>query len=70
MSAIIEKYRKQIDYTGSEKDRYASLVFSCLMQIGKPFEMLLEEAEKQGKKIKLIDELVDEITIDNVMIES
>ena len=32
--------------------------------------MLLEEAEKQGKKIKLIDELVDEITIDNVMIES
>lgn len=70
MSVIIEKYRKQIDYTGSQKDRYASLVLSCLMQIGKPFEMLLEEAEKQGKKIKLIDELVDEITIDNVMIES
>lgn len=34
MSAIIEKYKNQIDYTGSEKDRYASLVFSCLMQIG------------------------------------
>ncbi|MGV0919735.1 hypothetical protein ACTS94_05010 [Empedobacter falsenii] len=66
MSMVIEKYIKQRDYSGSEQDAYASLVYSCLMSLGKPFELLLEKAEKENKKIQLKDELVDEITIDNI----
>lgn len=66
MDKAIEKYINQINHSGSEQDAYAKLVWDCLMQIGEPFENLLETAEKENKKIRLIDELADEITIDNI----
>ncbi|MDM1550646.1 hypothetical protein [Empedobacter falsenii] len=68
MSKVLEKYIKQRDYSGSVQDAYASLVYSCMISIGKPFEKLLEQAEKENKKIQLKDELVDEITLDNIEI--
>lgn len=62
----VEKYINQINHSGSEQDTYAKLVYDCLMQIGEPLENLLEKAEKENKKIRLIDEYSDEITIDNI----
>lgn len=66
MTTVLEKYINQRDYSGSEQDAYASLVYSCMISIGKPFEKLLEQAEKENKKIQLKDDLVDEITLDNI----
>ena len=63
---VIEKYIKQRDYSGSDQDVYASLIYACFINIGYPFEKLLEKAEKENKKIQLKDELVDEITIENI----
>ena len=68
MSDIIRKYINQRDYSGSEQDIYASFIYSCMINIGKPFEKLLEQAEKENKKIQLKDELVDEVTIENIEI--
>lgn len=68
MAHVIEKHINQINHSGSEQDAYAKLVVDCIMQIGEPFEILLEKAEKQNKKIRLIDEFADEITIDNIEI--
>lgn len=66
MKTVLEKYINLRDYSGSEQDAYASLVYTCFLNIGRPFELLLEKAEKENKKIRLKDELVDEITIDNI----
>lgn len=66
MTTVLEKYINQRDYSGSEQDAYASLVYSCMISIGKPFEKLLEQAEKENKKIQLKEDLVDEITLDNI----
>lgn len=68
MNHIIEKYIKQRDYSGSEQDIYASLVYTCFLNIGYSFVSLLERAEKEKKKIRLIDEFTEEITIDNIEI--
>lgn len=63
---LVEKHINQINNSGSEQDAYAKLVWDCLMQIGEPFEKLLEKAENQNKRVRLIDEYADEITIDNI----
>lgn len=68
MSKVLEKYIKQRDHSGSEQDLYANLVYTCLMSIGEPFEKLLEQAEKENKKIRLRDEFAEEITLDIIEI--
>ena len=68
MAKVIEKYINKINNSDSQQDAYAKLVWDCLMQIGEPFEKLLETAENQNKKVRLIDEFSDEITIDNIEI--
>lgn len=49
------KYTSKRDYTGSKADQYAQLLQTILFHIGNELFDILEKAEKQAKKLQVLD---------------
>jgi hypothetical protein len=52
---LFVKYTSKRDYTGSKADEYAQLLQTILFHIGNELFDLLEKAEKQAKKLQVLD---------------
>lgn len=52
---LFTRYTQKRDYTGSKTDEYAQLLFTIKFHIGNKIFDLLELAEKEGKKLKVLD---------------
>lgn len=52
---LYHKYTSKRDYTGSEADEYAQLLETIRFHIGNKIFDLLEIAEKEGKRLKVLD---------------
>jgi hypothetical protein len=48
-------YASKRDYTGSKADEYAQLLNTIMFNIGNELFDLLEKAEKQSKKLQVLD---------------
>jgi hypothetical protein len=49
------QYTSKRDYTGSKTDEYAQLLETIMFHIGNEIFDLLEKAEKEEKKLKVLD---------------
>lgn len=60
------------DYSGSEADEYAQMLATIFFNIGFALFPLLEQAEKEGKKLDVVfpndGVLYDEITVSNIVL--
>lgn len=55
------------DYSGSEEDNYAQLLGTIFTHVHTEIFILLEKAEKLGKKLNISEsDLSDEYTIDDI----
>lgn len=52
---LFYSYTSKRDYTGSKTDEYAQLLETIMIHIGREIFDLLEKAERQGKKLKVLD---------------
>ena len=52
---LFKDYTSKRDYTGSKADVYAQLLQTIMFHIGDEIYSLLELAEKEGKKLKVLD---------------
>lgn len=52
---LFNEYTTKRDYTGSEADEYAQLLETIRFHIGNKIFDLLEIAEKEGKRLKVLD---------------
>jgi hypothetical protein len=52
---IFYSYTQKRDYTGSKTDEYAQLLETIIFHIGNEIFNLLEKAESEGKKLKVLD---------------
>lgn len=52
---LLQEYTSKRDYTGSEADEYAQLLETIRFHIGDKIYNLLEIAEKEGKRLKVLD---------------
>ena len=70
---LFQNYTLKRDYTGSPNDEYAQLLETINLHIGSEIFVLLEKAEKAGKKLKVLDLtengmiLRDEIQISDII---
>ncbi|WP_348824024.1 hypothetical protein [Flavobacterium aestuarii] len=52
---LFYSYTQKRDYTGSKTDEYAQLLQTIMFHIGDEIFDLLEKAESEGKKLKVLD---------------
>ena len=67
---LFNHYTSKRDYSGSKADEYAQLLETIRFHIGNDIFPLLEKAETENKKISIKDSdaLVDEYSIDDVIL--
>lgn len=54
---LFDKYTEQRDHSESEQNDYAQTLQTALMLFGDKVFAMLERAEKEGKKIELVENL-------------
>jgi len=54
---LFEKYAAFRNHSGDEKDEYAQVIQTSLALFGDKVYTMLEQAEKEGKKIELVEDL-------------
>ncbi|MBO9671952.1 MAG: hypothetical protein J7577_00795 [Sphingobacteriaceae bacterium] len=54
---LFEKYASLRDHSGNEKDQYAQTLQTSLALFGDKVYTMLEQAEREGRKIELIEDL-------------
>ena len=52
---LFHNYTSKRDYTGSKTDEYAQLLETIMFHIGTEIFDLLEKAESEGKRLKVLD---------------
>lgn len=67
---LYNQYTSKRDYSGSKADQYAQLLETIRFHIGEAIFELLMTAEKEKKQLTLkdYDRLVDEYSIDDVIL--
>lgn len=71
---LFDRYTSKRDYTGSKPDEYAQLLQTIMFHIGIKIFDLLEKAEREGKKLEVLDLtekgkiLRDEIQITDIIL--
>lgn len=71
---LFKTYTSKRDYTGSKTDEYAQLLETIFFYIGSEIFDLLEKAEREGKRLKVLDLtengkiLRDEIQITDIVL--
>lgn len=52
---LLSQYTSKRDYSNSPSDQYAQLLETIFFHIGKELFKLLEKAEKESKKLEVLD---------------
>lgn len=68
---LYNKYTSKRDYSNSSADTYAQELLTMFSEIGEAIFPLLEEAEKEGKRLSLVENQEpphDQYTTDNIIL--